>query len=177
MNLARSVGVGARRLLLLDSTRQSKHVLAEVYLGERWVVVDPSYHFIFRDASGQMLTRQQLLDPRKLREATQKLPNYPANYTFERTANVRLARIPRVGVLLRSALTAIWPAWEENIAWTLLLERESLLFTIAAALVLCALLAMRGVLSWYGDRRLGVQRIRLREQLARAGVALFSNPR
>ncbi len=44
VNLAQSAGLHARRLLLLDRTRESKHVVVEVLVDNRWIVVDPSYH-------------------------------------------------------------------------------------------------------------------------------------
>jgi hypothetical protein len=175
VNLAAAGGVRARRLLLLDSNRRSKHVVAEVYLDDRWVVVDPAFHAILRDASGRAVTRDELLDPRIFREATNKVSNYPPSYTFERTAHVRLERIPWVGVRLRSCFSWLWPGWEEYISWTRVLERESLAFTLVVAILFCVFLLARGVLAWYADRGLGINRIRLRHQLARTGVALFRN--
>ena len=60
VNLAESSGLQARRLLLLDPQLNTKHVVAEVQVAGRWIVVDPSYRLIFRDAQGQPLTREQL---------------------------------------------------------------------------------------------------------------------
>ena len=37
---------------LIGSIRVSKHVVVEVLIGDRWVVVDPSYHFIIRLPDG-----------------------------------------------------------------------------------------------------------------------------
>src|SRR5215467_7597231 len=56
LNLARSSGLSARRLLLLDPGRNTKHVVAEVLLDERWVIVDPTYRLLMRDAQGNFLT-------------------------------------------------------------------------------------------------------------------------
>ena len=61
VNLAQSIGLRARRLLLLDQDGLSKHVVVEVLMGDRWVVVDPSYHFIFRLPDGHFPTRAELL--------------------------------------------------------------------------------------------------------------------
>ena len=48
INLADSGGLGARRLLLLGADGQTRHVVAEVLVNERWIVVDPTFHHIFR---------------------------------------------------------------------------------------------------------------------------------
>ena len=104
VNLASSSGLPARRLLLLGPDQRTKHVVADVRLEDRWVVVDPAYRTIFRDAQGRLLTRQQLTDPRSFREATQKVEGYPPEYTFERTAHVRVGRVPVIGKLLRRIL-------------------------------------------------------------------------
>src|SRR5262249_7823890 len=57
LNLARSSDLQARRLLLLTPDRNTKHVVAEVLLNGRWVIVDPTYRTILRNARGEMLTR------------------------------------------------------------------------------------------------------------------------
>ena len=177
VNLASSSGLPARRLLLLGPDQRTKHVVAEVRLEDRWVVVDPAYRTIFRDAQGRLLTRQQLTDPRSFREATQKVEGYPPEYTFERTAHVRVGRVPVIGKLLRRILDTFLPGWEEAVNWTLVVERESFAATLLAALLVCFSVASRFVLSWYGETRLGISRVRLREQLLRAGASLFNSPR
>jgi transglutaminase-like putative cysteine protease len=48
VNLADSAGLVSRRLLLLDSRRMAKHVVAEVLVDGRWIVVDPSFRVIWR---------------------------------------------------------------------------------------------------------------------------------
>jgi Transglutaminase-like superfamily len=175
VNLADSSGLRSRRLLLLDDHQQSKHVVAEVFLDGEWAVVDPTYRTIFRSSSGQFLTRTQLQDPDTFRKATLSIPDYPPSYTYERTVHVRLARIPLVGRYLRSSLNFIWPHWEERIDWTLLLERESFAVMTLTSLMLGFALALRLLLGWYGTRRLGVARIRLRDQFIRAGGQLLSS--
>ena len=177
LNLAASSGLPARRLLLLGPDRRSRHVVAEVRLGDRWVAVDPAYHFVFRDAQGQLLTRQQLNDPQVLQEATRAVASYPPEYNFKRTAHIRLARAPVVGSLLQKIMDTVFPGWEEFGGWTVVLERESLAVAVLAVLLFCFALAGRFALSWYGEKRLGINRVRLREQLIRAGATLFSSPR
>ena len=140
VNLAQSIGLHARRLLLLDQDGLSKHVVVEVLIGDRWVVVDPSYHFIFRLPDGHFPTRAELKDPAIFQAATQSIPNYPKAYTYESTVHVRLTRIPWIGKHLRGIFNFIWPPWEEAINWTLLVERESFAMLVASIflLVFCA---------------------------------------
>ena len=175
VNLASSSGLEARRLLLLNQNNRTLHVVAEVRLAHRWVVIDPAFRAVFRDAQGQPLTRSQLRDPHVFREATQKLKGYPPACTFDRTTQVRLERIPFLGGLLRKILNALLFGWEEW-NWSGITERTSMALTLAAALLMGVFLAGRFALSWYGKRRLGVIRVRLREQLMRAAHALFSIP-
>src|ERR1700733_2220101 len=47
VNLASAGGLEARRLLLLDAAGMStNHVVAEVLIDDRWIIVDPSFHAI-----------------------------------------------------------------------------------------------------------------------------------
>lgn len=177
VNLAASSGLQARRLLLLRPDGQATHVVAEVRLGDRWAVVDPAYRAILRDAQGRPLTRQQLSDPEVFREMRERVQGYPSEATFERPAHIRLSRVPVLGRPLRGALDAVLPGWEEAINWTLVLERESFALTLLVVLLMCFSLAVLSALSWYGERRLGITRVHLREQLIRVGAILFSNPR
>ena len=175
VNLAQSSGLRARRLLLLDQQLQSKHVVAEVMMDGRWAVVDPSYRFVFRDAQGQPLTRQQLKDPAVFREAIRGVPGYPENYTYERAVHVHLARIPFTrSIHLRRILDRVWPDWEEAVNWTYVLERESFALFLSSFLLFCFALGFRLLLSWYGSGRLGIRRISFRDQLQRVGVTLLS---
>src|SRR6202022_3550862 len=63
LNLSRSAGITARRLLLLTPQRTTKHVVAEVLVDDRWIIVDPTYRMILRDAQGLTLTRKDLHNP------------------------------------------------------------------------------------------------------------------
>ncbi len=177
VNLAQSSGFHARRLLLLDENLRSKHVVVETLIDNRWVLVDPSYHALLRLPSGRPVTREELRNLEIFRAATQAIPNYPSIYTYERTVHIRLARIPLAGGLLRRVLNSVWPSWEEAINWTLLLERESFAVLTMSIFLLCFALVIRLFLSWYCSRRLGIVRVRLRDQLARAGEVLISNPK
>ena len=175
VNLAQSTGLHARRLLLLDERRLSKHVVVETLIDNRWIVVDPAFHSILRLATGRPATREDLRNPEIFRAATQAIPNYPSSYSYESTVHVRLGRIPVIGKYLRRTFNFIWPSWEESINWTLLLERESFAMLTISIILLCFALAVRLFLGWYCLRKLGIVRVRLRDQLVRAGEVLLSN--
>jgi hypothetical protein len=176
VNLAQSSDLHARRLLLLDSSGVSKHVVVEVLIGDQWIIVDPSYHFIPRLPDGQFATRAEMMNPDTFRAATQSIPNYPAIYTYENTVHVRLARIPFIGRRLRGIFNFFWPSWEEKINWTLLLERESFAMLVVSIFLLCFALAARFLLAWYCRSKLGIARDRLRDQILRAGQIMAGSP-
>lgn len=176
VNLARSSDMRVRRLLLLTPDDITKHVAAEVAIGGRWIVVDPTYRVVFRDAAGHYLTSEELQNPAVFAEAVSAIPNYPREYTFEHTAHVRLARLPYVGIGLRKTLDAIVPGWEEAIDWSLLLERDSFLYLVVSVAAMFFFLIVRTVLAWYADSRLRVPRFHLREHALRASIAFFSTP-
>jgi transglutaminase-like putative cysteine protease len=176
LNLARSNGLSARRLLLLSPDRKAKHVVAEVLIEGRWVVADPAYRILLRDAKGHLLTREELRNPGVLAEATSAVPNYPKEYTYDTVAHVRLARLPMQGFHLRWILDKTVPGWEENVDWTLLLERESFFALCASAFAFMVFLLLRFLLAWYADHRLKIPRFQLRSQFMRAGTTFFRAP-
>jgi len=176
LNLARSSDLQVRRLLLLDENQNTKHVVAEVWIDGRWIVVDPSYRMVMRDASGRLLTRNDLKKPELFAQATGAARGYPAEYTYERFAHVRVTRLPMVGLGLRRVLDWTLPGWEEMADWSLLLERESFFVLFASAVATLFMVLVRAVLAWFADRRLHVPRFGLRQHFRRAGEALFSTP-
>jgi len=176
LNLTRSAGLDTRRLLLLTPEHKTKHVVAEVEIDGRWVVVDPSYRLMLRDAEGHLLTRKELQDPTIFAQATGVVPNYPKEYNYTHFAHVRISRMPLESLHLRTMLNAIAPGWEESLDWSLLLERESFFYLVAAAICTLLFLALRFLLAWYADYRLRVPRFHLREHFLRAGAALFGTP-
>lgn len=176
LNLSESAGLKARRLLLLGPDRLTKHVVAEVRVDEKWIVVDPAYRLMMRDAEGHFLTRKDLEDPQLFARATSQVPNYPPEYSYERIAHVRMARLPLIGFGLRRVLDAIYPDWEESLDWNLLLERQSFfILAVSAAGVVC-LLVLRTILGWYADHRLRISRFHFFEHARRAGAAFFFTP-
>jgi hypothetical protein len=176
LNLARSSDLQVRRLLLLSPDRQTKHVVAEVLIEDRWVIVDPTYRVIMHDSRGHFLTRKELQNPAVFAEAAAAIPNYPREYNFDHFAHVRLARLPLDGLHLRTVLDGIYPGWDESVDWSLLLERESCFYMGIYALATIFFLLMRVMLGWYADSRLRIPRFHLREHAVRAGSAFFSTP-
>lgn len=176
LNLARSSGLQVRRLLLLTPQRNTKHVVAEVLLNDRWIIVDPTYRVIMRDAQGRMLTRKDLQNPAIFAEATAKIEGYLPEYNYQIFAHVRVARLPASGFRLRGILDFVYPRWEESADWSLLLERESFFVLCVSLAATAFLFILRFGLGWYAEKRLGIRRIRLREKAWRAGTALFFPP-
>jgi len=176
LNLARSNELSARRLLLLTPQNVAKHVVAEVLIDGRWVIADPAYRVLWRDANGRLLTREDLRNPAVFAEATRAIPKYPQEYTFERVAHVRMARVPILGSALRAMLDKALPNWEERFDWTQLLERESFFALCLSLVFFVGFLLARLSLGWYADRRLHIPRFRLRARVLRAGSTFFHAP-
>lgn len=176
LNLARSSDLQVRRLLLLTPDRRTKHVVAEVQLDGRWIVVDPTYRVILRDASGKTVTRNDLKNAQTFATAVARIPGYPADYDYQQFAHVRLARLPLEGLRIRPLLEKVLPNWDEKLDWSLLLERESFFVLTLAATAAMFLLLLRQLLAWYADQRMKIVRFHLRAHLARAGSAFLSTP-
>lgn len=176
LNLSRSAGLQTRRLLLLTSERTVKHVVAEVKLDGRWVIVDATYRTFLKDTHGNLLTRTDLQNPEILREATSALPHYPPEYTYDRFAHVRIAALPFHGMQLRWLLDRVFPTWDDYIDWSLLLERRSFLYLFVSVICVLFLMLARISLGWLADKRLRVPRFHLRANLGRATAAFFTTP-
>jgi hypothetical protein len=176
LNLARASDLRVRRLLLLSPDRTTKHVVAEVLINQRWVVVDPAYRVIMKDAQGRFLTRKELQDPAIFEQAVNAISSYPREYDYKSVAHVRLSRLPLEGFHLRRIFDAVYPGWEEAVDWSLLLERESFFHLVLAAVASLFFLLFRQILAWYADSRLRIPRFHFREHMIRAGVAFFSTP-
>ncbi len=176
LNLGRSAGLITRRLLLLAPDRTANHVVAELNLDGRWVVVDPTFRMFLKDAHGNLLTRKDLQDPVIFNEATGGVPGYLPEYTYQRCTHVRLAALPIIGVRLRSFVDRVLPGWDEGLEWSLLLERRSFLYLFFSVVSLIVLMLVRVILGWYADRRLKIPRFHLRAHLGRATAAFFTTP-
>jgi hypothetical protein len=163
-------------LLLLDARgTNTNHVVAEVHLDGRWVVVDPSFHTILRDNDGRLLTRQELARPDIFHDATRNIPHYDPLYNYEHTAFIHLGRLPLVGNLLQTELESIPLSWQERINWTVLIERESYDTIVIGVALLCFAVCLRSMVFWYG-KRISILPMSPWEQLRNTGVALFSPP-
>jgi hypothetical protein len=171
VNLGDSAGLAVRRLLLLDSKQLTKHVVAEVLIDGRWIVVDPAFRTVMRGRDGGLLTREQLSDPAVFSAATRDIQGYDRDYTFERTAHVRVSRLDFVGLPLRRILDRLLPGWEDSTAISLLMERESLVTMVAALSLVFLLGLLRVGLRWFGERHLGIRPVRVRLQIRRAFLA------
>jgi len=176
LNLSRSSDVGARRLLLLTPERNTKHVVAEVLLDGKWVVVDPTYRVMLKDSKGNLLTRKDLQNPEIFRDATSLIPNYIQEYSYEHFAHVRLAALPFQGFHIRQILDRVIPAWDEYLDWSLLLERHSFLDLFLSVNALIFLVLLRFFLALLADHRLRVPRFHLRHNISRATAAFFTTP-
>lgn len=176
LNLSRSSGLDARRLLLLSPDRTAKHVVAEVRIGGRWVIVDATYRAFMKDSQGRLLTLTDLRDPRLFQEATAQIPGYVTIYSYERVAHVRVGALPVLGPFVRRALDTIAPGWDEYVDWSLLLERRSFAFFFLSVWALIFFFLLRIALAWIADHRLLIPRLRLRTSLTRATATFFSTP-
>jgi len=176
LNLARSSGLEARRLLLLNPDRTAKHVVAEVKLDGRWVIVDPAYRVIMMDSNGNLLTRRDLQDPVVFQNAISQIPGYLPYYNYEMYVHVRTGFLPIHGAKARHIVESIVPGWDEYLDWSLLLERRSFAYFFLSICALMFLLLLRVWLAWLADHRLRVARFRLRTSLIRATATFFSTP-
>jgi hypothetical protein len=176
LNLARSAGLDSRRLLLLSPDHTATHVVAEIELGGRWVIVDPAYRTFMKDAHGNLLTRKDLENPELFRQATAGLPNYLPEYNYERTAHVRLAALPFHLGGVRPLLEKVFPDWDESFDWGLLLERRSFMYLSISVACLLFLLLVRLFMGWLADHRLMIPRFHLRSNLTRATAVFFTTP-
>jgi Transglutaminase-like superfamily len=167
VNVANASGLPARRLLLLDDQRMAKHVVAEVLIGTRWVIVDPSFRVIPRGADGEPLTREQLQDPATFRFAVSKIPNYNLSYDYRSTVHLRMSRVP-FGGAARTVLRSFVPKWEDSVYTTLLVERESFAALVLAFFSFVVLFFTRMTLRVIGERHLGMHHPKVRERFLRA---------
>jgi hypothetical protein len=176
VNLASAGGMQSRRLLLLDAQGMStNHVVAEVLIDGRWVIVDPTFHAILTDSEGHLLTRQELARPEVFRDATRNLENYDPSYNYEHTSFVHFARLPVVGRFLQARLNSVLLSWQERINWTVLLERQSYDTLVVGVALLCLAIFLRRVIFWYA-RSLSLPARSPWEQLRQGGVELYSSP-
>jgi len=173
INLLDTGNIEVRRLLLLDSRQLTEHVVAEVLVDNRWIVVDPAYRVVMRTPDGKALTSKELRDPLILAEATRGIPHYDPAYTFNNTTHIRMARLYFIGKSLQRILDHLVPGWDASPVMTLLVERESFAAVMSSLLLVIFLVLLRISVRWYGERRLGIQSTRIRGHLRRLYDALL----
>ena len=177
LNLARTSDLQVRRLLLLSPDRTTKHVVAEVLIDGRWIVVDPTYRTVMRNAKGEMLTRKELQESASFRGSHRRefrVIRRHITTTSLRMCEWRACRSMACACV--AVLDRVLPRWDEQVDWSLLLERESFFVLTAAMFASFVLLLLRLFLAWYADQRLKIPRFHLRLHLARAGAAFFTTP-
>jgi hypothetical protein len=173
INLADTAGLTTRRLLLLDSRDLTMHVVAEVLVDGRWIVVDPTFRTIPRASDGSTLTQEDLAIPAVLGAATSPIPGYDPAYTYAHAVHIRVERFGLPGRIVGRILDTVIPGWQSSPLVSLVVERESLSFTILATLAALVLILLRTSLRWYGESRLGIHSHHLRHKLRRLGHLLF----
>jgi len=176
INLADSVGLKTRRLLLLDSSGRARHVVAEVQWGRKWVVVDPSRGLVFEDGLGQALSKEDLRDSRIFRDAISRMPGYSPTYSFEHATHVRLERVPLLGAALRRFLNRLSPAWEEAFYWPSVLENPPSWPMLASIPFFLSGILIRWIAYRYFGNRPGLQTMGFRERLMNTGRAFLYRP-
>ena len=174
INLMDAGHMQVRRLLLLDQRDLTKHVVAEVLVDGRWIIVDPAFRVVLRSADGKTLTREELSNPATFMGATQGIPRYDPLYTYDHTAHIRIGRLGYLGTPVQRILDKLVPGWEGSTRLTIFVERESYAAMISAFLLFAFLLLARISLLWYGHARLRIRPTRIRENLLRA-YARFTN--
>jgi hypothetical protein len=175
INLAITGNLDVRRLLLLDQNQMTKHVVAEVLVNGRWVIVDPAYRVVFRGVDGRTVTREDLLNPATFSGVIEKIPHFPPSYTFDNTVHIRVARLHILGMPLQGVLNRLAPGWEDSVMMTLLVERESFAAVVAALLLVVFFFLVRYSLRWFGEARLGIHAARLRVKIYHAGIAFLDS--
>jgi len=88
---------------------------------------------------------------------------------------VRTARLGLIGTSVQKFLDYLLPNWQDSVAISLLLERESLASVAAMIMIVLFLILVRSFLRWYGENRLRVYPVPVREQLHRAYRALITS--
>ncbi len=176
VNLADASGLESRRLLLLSPALTTTHVVAEVWLEGRWVIVDPVFHVVLRDASGRMLTRSDLADPAVLRQATRNLDKYDPQYNYTFTTHIRFSALPFIGRTMQERIDSASSRLGYAMDWTLFFERRSYAAMVSGCLLfIIALFARRMAYRW-GLKNMPVPAVSLLEELKRGGRMLIGSP-
>ena len=148
-------------------------MVVEVFMDDRWAVVDPAYRRIFRLPNGEMVTRSDLANPAIFRQVTESIPDYPQSYTYEQDLAYPVApnpidrQVPAAGAERRLPVARL----EEKINWTLLVERDSFAMLVASGSC-CAPGWPAGCPRFLLLSSIWHVRLRLRDQVVRVGQVL-----
>jgi hypothetical protein len=154
VKLATASGIGSRSVIPLGSAEMTKHVLAEVWLDDHWVIVDPTFGAFFIDRDGRLLSKSDLRDPAAFEAAIANIPGYEAEDDFSHATHIHLELLPVFGHQLRRALDYVNPAWDDAADWGYLPDHPAL-WPILASLILFPLgVAARMLISSYDRKRL-----------------------
>jgi hypothetical protein len=115
VNIAKESGLEARRLILMGPGAEAKHVVSEVLIDDKWVVVDPAFTTLMRDSNGKLLTRENLKNPAVLKSATKEMANYQDRFTYENATHLRFESVPLLGKAARWTLNLINSNWEDHV--------------------------------------------------------------
>jgi hypothetical protein len=174
INLMDAGHMKVRRLLLLDERNLTKHVVAEVLVDGRWIIVDPAFRVVLRSTDGRTLTREELRNPATFIDATQGISRYDPLYNYDHTAHIRIGRLGYLGAPVQGIFDQLVPGWDSSTIMSILVERESYAAMILAFLLFAFLLLGRISLLWYAQARLGIRPVRIRENFLR-GYARLTN--
>lgn len=174
INLANTAHLKVRRLLLVDPHGGTKHVVVEVLVDGQWIVVDPSYHIVFRDLNGKALNRTELIDAATFAVAISRVHGFDPSNTFNSAIHIRRDRIRFLGPSVGFVLDRVFHGWDESTVATLLVERESFAAMLAGIVVLIFVVLIRLSIRWYAERKLGIEPVRFRQRLWGACAAFFS---
>jgi hypothetical protein len=173
MNLAEAAGIKTHRLLLLNASGGTKHVVVEALWGDRWVVIDPSFRSVFRDRSGRPLSKDELRDPAIFKDAISRIPKYDPTYTFDRSVHVHVQRVPVVGFYLRRILNSWFPQWERMANWGYFPEHPSLWPVVASLPLLILGILIRVLLHRWTPAPARAKTFGFRKRLIQTGRILL----
>jgi hypothetical protein len=153
-------------LLLTNERHGAKHVVAEVYLDGRWVVVDPGFRALLRDGNGRLLTKEELRDAIIFRQATGGIAGYNPEYTYDRTGYIRFEKIPIVGKALRRLTGVLFRRPPEEIPRPRFLDRSELVVLYLGVVGIVAGVILHIIWGHFVIKRhFGIRRLRLRERV------------
>jgi transglutaminase superfamily protein len=156
--LARHAGLQARELRLCDARHEARHVVCEVLIGSRWLVLDPTVDLDFRRRDGQLATAAELRDPALLAVNARRADYYDLQrWQFTHAERLHFEKVPLVGGLLRRLAARLSGRPAEELTIPPALEQPRLV--AAGSLALLALLALAATVLLARRRGRATQRL------------------